>query len=243
MQEVCIVIPCYNEEKRLKKEALSDFLINNPSISFCFVNDGSSDNTLGVVNELKKNQPDRIYIVNLEINKGKSEAVRLGIMNMFQINKFDAIGFWDADLSTPLSEIDNLLNSLNSNKKNIAALGSRVKRLGANIQRSAFRHILGRVFSTFSNWILKIPVYDSQCGAKVFKHEIIDIAFKEPFITKWLFDLEILVRIRNHSHILGSGIVEVTLLQWKEVVGSKLRFSDYILVPIDLMKIHYFYNK
>jgi hypothetical protein len=119
------------------------------------------------------------------------------------------------------------------------ALGSRVKRLGSEIDRNATRHNLGRVFSTLASQMFDLPVYDSQCGAKLFRADVAGVLFGEPFVTKWLFDVELLVRLRRHLGAKGflEGSIEVPLTAWKEMGGSKLRLSHMVRVPVDLLRI------
>ena len=126
----------------------------------------------------------------------------------------------------------------------LMALGSRVKRLGSQIDRRTIRHVLGRVFSTCANAVLAIPVYDSQCGAKLFRLEAVEHVFAEPFITRWCFDLEILVRLRNHlgSDAFRTAAIEVPLGQWREVGGSKLGPAQMLRVPLDLLRIRSHYT-
>ncbi len=245
MQKTGLVIPCYNEASRLPGKTFMDFVSRQEAVSFCFVNDGSSDETLTVLKGLTSNNPDRIMVLDMPLNKGKAEAVRQGILFLHERKIFDVIGFWDADLSTPLEELGALLSHLQRNDRCLVAICSRVKRLGADIERKLTRHLFGRIFSTFSSKILRMPVYDSQCGAKVFRKEVVEILFGRKFVTKWLFDVELIARIRNHFG-LGESlslISEIPVSKWKDISGSKIRFSDYISVPVDLLKINTHYNK
>ncbi len=239
MQKICIVIPSYNEEKRLNIDEFFSFFDINPNIYFCFVNDGSTDNTIELLNSLKKNREDRILLVDLEENKGKAEAVRIGVLESNKWKTFDYIGFFDADFSTPLTE----LNYFESFKDNVfdypVIIGSRIKRMGANIKRSATRHYIGRVFSTIASSILGLPIYDTQCGAKLINKEIVDFAFEEPFISKWLFDIEIFARIINKYGYQETNkmILEIPLNQWVEKGESKINKSYFFKIPIDLIRI------
>ena len=104
------------------------------------------------------------------------------------------MGYWDADLATPLSTIPEFIEKFQSSRALVAVCGSRILRLGASIQRLVFRHYLGRVFSTVASNILNIPVYDTQCGAKLFRTEHAELIFSEHFISRWFFDVELFAR-------------------------------------------------
>jgi glycosyltransferase involved in cell wall biosynthesis len=209
-------------------------------VDFLFSNDGSTDDTAKIVEEFKKKYPERIKVFTLQQNSGKAEAVRQGMLEAYKDEGYSHIGFWDADLATPLTEIVHLL-AFSSRKK--IMLGSRWKRLGAVIERKGSRHLLGRVFSTFASIILKMPVYDTQCGAKIFTREVIFL-LDEKFITKWLFDIELLARYRNKfgHQAAVNDIIEVPIDQWMEKGGSKLKLTHMLGVPAELLKINSKYN-
>jgi glycosyltransferase involved in cell wall biosynthesis len=239
MREVCLIVPCYNEERRLRRDIFLEFLRARPHASLCLVDDGSSDGTLKALEALSAEGGPRILVRTLSKNSGKAEAVRQGVLYAASLDRFAFLGYWDADLSTPLDQADLLLAALEADPRRMFALGSRVKRLGSDINRRATRHYLGRVFSTIASQLFDLPVYDSQCGAKLFRCEVAAPLFGEPFVTKWLFDVELLVRLRRHlgqKEFLGASI-EVPLTTWKEVGGSKLRLAHMLRVPIDLLRI------
>lgn len=244
MPEVCIVIPCYNEEQRLDKHAMLSFMQCNPSVHLCLVNDGSTDKTMDLLNQIKVVHPDTVLVIDKKNNAGKAEAVRTGIMESSKWKDFLYFGYFDADFSTPLSESINLLMTIKSTKTNFV-LGSRIKRLGATIERSRYRHLLGRIFSTFASVILKLPVYDTQCGAKLISKQWIDTAFNQAFLSSWLFDVEILARLRNKfgKDKLIALTVEFPLNVWIEKGGTKIRFVHLLKVPLELWNIHKYYNK
>ena len=240
MREVCLVVPCYNEERRLAGDLFLEFLSSRPEASLCLVNDGSSDGTQTVLEALQSKCAERITVLRLPRNSGKAEAVRQGALRVISLERRPAVvGYWDADLSTPLTELDRLLAALDLSAQHRLALGSRVKRLGSSIERRAARHYLGRIFSTLSSQLLDLPVYDSQCGAKVFRAEITEILFRDPFVSHWLFDVELLVRLRTHvgRQAFLHAAVEVPLNAWLEVSGSKLKVSHMAKVPFELLKI------
>jgi len=239
MREVCLIVPCYNEERRLRRETFLEFVRARPQTSLCLVDDGSSDGTLKALEALSREGGARILVQKLAKNGGKAEAVRQGVLYAASLARFAFLGYWDADLSTPLSQVDLLLAALEADPQRMFALGSRVKRLGSDIDRRATRHYLGRVFSTMASQLFDLPVYDSQCGAKLFRSQVAAPLFAEPFLTKWLFDVELLVRLRRHLGPNGflDAAIEVPLTAWKEMGGSKLRLSHMLRVPIDLLRI------
>lgn len=244
MPDVCLVVPCYNEEQRLPKAELLAFLDSHPHVSLCLVDDGSRDGTLAVLRNLQAQRPDRILVVPVSPNGGKAEAVRAGVRHAYAAGPWPFIGYWDADLSTPLSEVDHLRAALLDNPSCRLAMGSRVKRLGSSIDRRIARHVLGRIFAACASGILGLSVYDSQCGAKLFRRDTVDVFFGQPFLTRWLFDLEMLVRLRNAIGLEAmDAACEVPLSRWTEVGGSKLGLGEMIGVPIELLKIRAGYNK
>ena len=232
-----IIIPCYNEEKRLNKQAFVDFVKENPTYSFLFVNDGSKDNTLEFLTQLTNNQ-ENLYLLDLDKNGGKAEAVRQGML--YAAKNFDCnfIGFWDADLATPLTEIPHFVNAMINNDFDVVT-GLRLMRLGAKVKRKGSRHYLGRIFATTASRVLKLPVYDTQCGAKLYKKQIVEPLFKDSFITKWLFDVEILARyIQLFSREKAiEKIYEYPIYQWEDVGGSQLKAKDFFKAPMELRKI------
>lgn len=235
MQETCIVIPLFNEEKRLDVTRFSNFLQENPC-HFYFVNDGSKDQTLGLLKKMQRSFPGKVKVLDLRNNVGKAEAVRHGVLAALGTGNFTYIGYFDADLATPLEEISFLLNYLMAGPKIV--IGSRVKRLGSKITRTPKRHYLGRIFATVASLVLGIKVYDSQCGAKIFENNTARILFSKPFVSKWLFDLELIYRFKNLDPVnFENEILEAPLRSWTEKKGSKIELRDLVKVPVELYKI------
>ena len=163
-----LVVPCFNEEARLNRQAFLDFSASHPAVHLLFVDDGSRDRTPGILDGLKAEAPDRVDVIHLPANQGKAEAVRAGMLAALRLQP-DLVGFWDADLSTPLDAIDDFLAFAVRRPEIDIILGSRVMLMGRDIRRDAWRHYLGRVFATGVSLSLELPVYDTQCGAKVFR--------------------------------------------------------------------------
>ena len=239
-----IVEPCYNEEERLQLSEFSRFFKTDNTTFFCFVDDGSTDGTKKIVADFANSNPERCQVVNLPYNQGKAESVRQGITTLLQTQKFQFVGYWDADLATPLSTIPEFMEKFQSNSELVAVCGSRILRLGASIQRSVFRHYFGRVFATIASGILKIPVYDTQCGAKLFRTEHAELIFSQPFLSRWFFDVELFARsieLMGHQKTVNS-IYELPLSQWHDQGKSKVSWINMILTPVELLRIYYHYQ-
>ena len=238
MQKTCLIIPCYNEVNRLDIDEFLSFINKNTHIHYLFVNDGSKDNTIKILEKLKKNNPQKIKILNLLNNAGKAAAVRLGILKAY--NEFDVeiIGFIDADLSTPFDQIGMLLSKFEAST--LFVFGSRFQSLGTKIKRAKHRHFFGRIFATLASKIIGVNIYDTQCGAKFFKREVIKSLFEEPFLTKWIFDVELFIRLKLYSDKpIGLIAKEVPIKRWEDIQGSKIKLLDFANVPFGLLKIYF----
>jgi dolichyl-phosphate beta-glucosyltransferase len=242
MHRCAIVIPCYNEAARFDPQPFHDFLNQHQGIVFVLVNDGSRDSTLQVLHAAAKGFEDRIHVLDQQPNAGKGEAVRNGIL--FALNRGDAkaAGFFDADLATPLNAIPQLLEVLESNQNLQMVFGSRVKLLGRQIERKPIRHYLGRIFATVVSNLLRLPIYDTQCGAKLFRATPeIQTIFQNPFCSRWVFDVELIARFivsRNKKmEDVANAIYEFPLHKWEDVAGSKVRPKDFFRAFLDVVKI------
>ena len=181
MSEIFIVIPCYNEEKRLDKESFFSFLENNSNISLIFVNDGSQDNTLAKLYSFSRELPERIKVINLDKNMGKGFSVRVGILSGIGEPGCKIIGYLDADLATPLNEAARITDMLVNNESISGILGSRVQLMGRIIKRRLLRYFFSRILSLFTFLIFGIKIYDTQCGAKFFRRHLAENIFRDNF--------------------------------------------------------------
>ncbi|KAA3645239.1 MAG: glycosyltransferase family 2 protein [Bacteroidetes bacterium] len=234
-----IIIPCYNEENRLPiQDFIHFFKAEQEDIRFLFVNDGSTDNTINILNDLEK-RFQVVRVLDLKQNVGKAEAVRTAMLKSVSTD-FDYICYFDADLATPLEEIYQFIAK--AEKYNpLVIMGSRVKLLGiTKIKRKWHRHYFGRVFATIASNMLKIPVYDTQCGAKMIKASIIKELFASPFISSWLFDVEMLFRLKNLQVYNQSQtpIIELPLTRWEDKGDSKFPLSYLFKFPFELIRIY-----
>jgi glycosyltransferase involved in cell wall biosynthesis len=243
-----LVVPCFNEEARLDRQAFVDFSASRPAIRLVFVDDGSSDRTPGILDGMKAESPDRLDVIHLAANQGKAAAVREGILAGLKLQP-ELVGFWDADLSTPLGAIDDFLALAARRPEVDIILGSRVMLMGRDIRREAWRHYVGRVFATGVSLSLGLPVYDTQCGAKVFRvNEATAAVFAKPFHSPWIFDVEVLARYLALAAEPGrpaprDRIYELAVSQWHHVPGSKLRWTDFVRAAWELVYIHHKYRR
>ncbi|MCB0472551.1 MAG: glycosyltransferase [Gammaproteobacteria bacterium] len=222
MQEKCLVIPCYNEANRIP---LDQFTIHyqQSQFNYCFVNDGSADSTLSKLLDFRMGKEQNVLIVDCKINGGKSAAVREGMLQALAWKDFEIVGFADADLATPLYEIDRLVELFNTDTQMV--FGSRIKTLSTKINRKIYRHYLGRIISTLiSFFILRLPIYDTQCGIKLFRASLAREVFTDQFSTGWLFDVELFLRVKAELNEGISRVIEVPLNEWDDKKDSKVSF-------------------
>ncbi len=242
MPSAIVVVPCFDEAERFAADRFASFVAEHPSIDFLFVNDGSRDATLEVLRKLEQRDPTRLAVLDLPENRGKAEAARLGLLAAME-REPTALGYWDADLATPLDAIPSFVALPEDHPDLRMVLGSRVKLLGRTIERKAMRHYPGRVLATLSSMALGLAIYDTQCGAKLFRNagEIRDV-FQQPFLAGWLFDVEVLARFvrarRARGEPVDDAIYEFALHEWRDVPGSKIRARDFFVALADLWRIY-----
>jgi dolichyl-phosphate beta-glucosyltransferase len=242
---VAIVVPCYNESGRLPVARFEQY-IQSTATEFVFVDDGSTDKTIEILKKMELAHPDQVVVVSYGRNMGKGEAVRRGI-NVAFARGVDYVGFWDADLATPLEAITDFLAEFAIRRDCLMVFGARVQLLGREIDRSVLRHYLGRVFATFASLVLGLPIYDTQCGAKLFRVTPVTVSlFATPFCSRWTFDVEIIARyIQRVGSVTtaASQIIEFPLYIWKDVAGSKVKPRHFLIALFDMCRICFVYRR
>ena len=244
--KTCIIVPCYNEGLRLDIPAFQHFSDDHPQVHFILVDDGSTDNTPRLLEKLHAYSEAQFQVLTFGSNKGKAAAVRQGMLEAID-SGCDYAGYWDADLSAPLGEIPRLLEKFDNSSLEVI-IGSRVKMLGHTIERRQIRHYAGRLFATAASASLKIPVYDTQCGAKLFRNnEKLRLAFSADLMSNWAFDVEILHRYLlmtpDSGNCYASFINEMPLTRWEDTPGSKVRYIDLFISIYELARLYLFYNR
>jgi dolichyl-phosphate beta-glucosyltransferase len=238
---VALVVPCFNEAARLPVQEFLRVRLGRGRLELVFVDDGSTDATRALLERIRDERPAETSLVAYDRNAGKAEAVRRGVLHALG-RRPDAVGFWDADLATPLSELPLFVDVLDGNPSVDVVIGSRVKLMGRTVERHAWRHYLGRLFATAASVTLGLPVYDTQCGAKLFRATpLLADVFARPFLSRWIFDVEILARLLaldpRGVQTTASSIHELPLRAWTDVRGSKVRWVDFVRAAVDLARI------
>ncbi len=225
MVKLSIIIPAYNEGKRIEntlKTWLAYLKKNKWNFELIVVDDGSKDNTFIIVKKFKN-----VKLISYKPNHGKGHAVRTGVL----ASKGDYVLFCDADLSTPVEELGNLFPYLNNYEIVIASRAlkeSRVKTL-------FIRKFLGRIFNFIVGILMSFYIKDTQCGFKLFRKEAAKEIFNKQIINGWAFDVEILFLAKKldyktkevpikWQHFEHEGVTPArqTIKMFKEVLKIRL---------------------
>jgi dolichyl-phosphate beta-glucosyltransferase len=246
MSRTIVVVPCFDEASRLNMRAIQEYGRRPGGAELLFVNDGSRDETLGLLEHLHGNNPARFDYLHLDTNRGKAEAVRQGILKALH-SAPDYVGYWDADLATPLGDIDAFSRVLDAKPYVELVIGTRMCLLGHRIDRRPLRYWLGRLFARSASLALGTRVFDTQCGAKLFRAtSSLAQLFEQPFRTRWIFDVEIFARIvhaRRHTvqPQFRQIVYELPLDSWYDVAGSSVKSGDFVKAVGELAKIYWAY--
>lgn len=234
-----VVVPCFNEEHRLEPKGFAPFFADART-DLLFVDDGSTDRTFDLLQRLCADSGGRAQAIRLERNVGKAEAVRMG-MSSALLRGAEVVGYFDADLATPPSDMLRLLDMLAEVRLDVA-IGSRVALMGARIERRPLRHYLGRVFATCASIVLGIQIYDTQCGAKAFRATPALLrALSRSFVARWAFDIELIGRLLcggpGVEAVTPEQFVELPLRRWRDVGNSKLTWHMFPRLGFELLKV------
>jgi dolichyl-phosphate beta-glucosyltransferase len=239
MSKIIVVVPCYNEAERWNAGAFRRVL-SDPAFELLLVDDGSRDATAERMAALASETPQRVRVLPLSRNRGKAEAVRQGLLAALDAGA-EMVGYADSDFATPPEELHRMAGHLSrAPGPVIGVLGCRVLRLGGWIDRRPVRHYLGRFFAAWASILLKLPVYDTQCGAKMFRAgALLRAALQEPFRGKWTFDVELIHRLAPKGSYDArrqvTPLIELPLEQWKDVAGSKLSWMSLPGIFLELI--------
>jgi dolichyl-phosphate beta-glucosyltransferase len=218
-----VVVPCYNEADRLDRKAFEVVLEGNGAPYIVFVDDGSTDGTAALLDRIVGVNPGRCRVLRCGTNAGKAEAVRTGMRAALDAGA-ERVAYWDADLATPLAHVAEFADLLARRPDMDVVMGARVRMMGRRIDRSGSRHLIGRAYATVASVVLGLPVYDTQCGAKMFRASAaLAAALERPFRSRWSFDVELLQRLQRAWGDRGMDrIIEVPLPEWRDIGKSKV---------------------
>jgi glycosyltransferase involved in cell wall biosynthesis len=234
-----IVVPAYNEAARLPGllEELAAYLQPDAAraagfeVCFCIVDDGSRQEQFAAEEQLVRARGfgDEVRLIRLDVNRGKGGAVRAGL-EIGLAEQFDYLGFIDADGSVPVGEMHRALVYLVAAHRDAGVtgvIGSRVCMLGRSVVRNPLRHYLGRVFATFVSEWFDQPVYDTQCGLKIFERETLRRHLEVPEDFRWVWDTQLLLSMLH----AGERIHELPV-DWRETGDSRLSLVKDPLVMV-----------
>lgn len=231
-----IVIPAYNEERRLPTtlERIAAYLREHSweDAEVLVVDDGSTDGTAGVVEQSRAHYP-WLRLVRNPGNRGKGYSIRHGVM--------EAQGAWilftDADLSAPIEELARLKEAADRLGARVA-IGSRaLDRSLIEVHQSFFRENAGRLFNLLLRVLTGMPFHDTQCGFKLFEGQAAKEIFARQQIDRFGFDAEVLYIGR----LLGYRIVEVPV-RWAHSEGTRVSMlRDSASMFVDLFRVRWFH--
>lgn len=231
--KTCLVIPCYNEMQRLSLPDYATYYNARPDVSFVFVDDGSTDGTLALLKPFASDRAGRVAVISCPHNAGKAEAVRTGVLYSLKTGTAECIGFMDADLATPFGEMDRLIASCTIIPTAAIVFASRISTSGARITRSPVRRFCGMAFASAARLLLGISAHDTQCGAKLVRAAVASEIFREPFMSRWLFDVELFLRAAALSVAAPGMFVELPLAEWTEKGQSRIGVADLSGILLD----------
>ena len=237
---ISIVVPCFNEEERFPVQYWEKLISNFKEVKWIFVDDGSSDSTFSILNNLCRETSAEVLVS--EKNIGKGNAVRFGLVSsLASETRPDIVGYLDSDGAFSESDVSLMIELASSSNVTTESRNfdvfilSRVALSGRNIRRKLNRHYLGRVIATLLSFGWDGAPYDTQSGFKLFRiSESLRISLQEPFRTRWFFDVELISRIGSNQ----SGVVRIweePATSWSDVEGSKLRSKHIFLILWELI--------
>ncbi len=234
--KIVLIVPCFNEESRLPLQEFRKFAERELDCSFLFVNDGSNDGTEQMLAAVCDGSNEQFSYITCNTNLGKGGAVQRGFSSALERSP-RYIGYWDSDLSAPLTELSRMAELLDAQDGSLLVMGTRERSANADIRRTKWRAFVGHSFRWFRNRLLGMRLTDTQCGAKLMRNcpEVCS-AFATPFSTRWLFDIEILMRLKM-SDIGQRQVVTMPLKQWADSGGSRVTFREMVRIVFELVTL------
>ena len=229
-----IIIPAYNEEKRIGAtldQILRHLQTANYEAELILVDDGSNDQTIEVINQHLRNFP--FLLIRQPRNQGKGSAVKKGMLAAGG----QCLLFSDADLSTPIQEVDRFLRLHEEGYD--CVIGSRALEASKiEVRQIFFRELMGKVFNRIARLLSFQKIKDSQCGFKSFKRAAAKDLFANQKLAGFAFDAEILYLAQKK----GYKIREEPVI-WRNALDSRVKIvSDPVKMFSDLLKIRWLHR-
>ncbi|MBS3121283.1 glycosyltransferase family 2 protein [Candidatus Woesearchaeota archaeon] len=227
--DISIVIPVYNEEKRILdslKKIIQFLKLRKHNYEIIIVDDGSSDKTIEVANSLKNK---KINVLKNNVNKGKGYSVRKGILSATK----ELILFTDADLSAPIDELDVFLDII---KQYDVVIGSRgLKESNVIIHQPFFREFSGKVFNLIVQLFVIRGIKDTQCGFKLFKKGVAHGIFTKQRLDGFSFDVEVIYLAKKYGYNIKEQPV-----RWLNNKDTKVTLlKDGVKMFLDITRIRW----
>jgi len=234
-----MIVPCFNEATRMNLHSWGEVINRFGNCYWIFVNDGSTDDTGNLLNQLQGNN---VRILDCPTNLGKGEAIRFGfnyVIDALSNIEISRIGYLDADGAFDLFDIESMFfessEKLRDSSDFDVIIGSRVQLAGRMIDRDKHRHYLGRIISTLICLGWKSAPYDTQSGFKIFRlDDFFKLSIESPFLTRWFFDIELLLRLERMKLL---KVWEYPVMTWREIEGSSIRVSNHLSILIQILRI------
>jgi len=240
VNKIALFLPCYNEALRLNIQSILGFIQEqNYLIDFYFIDDGSKDLTGDVIKDNLVNHKNS-FLIKLNHNLGKGNALRNGILKHYY-KPYKYYGFVDADLDIPLSQVIKLYEELENSQYLIAITN---RNLYHNFDFKRVRSFSSIAMVQIANNIIQLQpkIKDTQCGCKLFKRDVVEICFGNEFISEWLFDIEIFLRMKKNMISARETICEVPLKDLGKSVKSNFEFGQNFKIVKQLLRINAYYN-
>lgn len=224
---ISIIIPAYNEEKRLPSflENMKKFLKTINDYEILLVNDGSTDRTPDIIQKFK-GKNNNIKVISYEKNRGKGGAIKVGV----EYAQKEKILFIDADGSIQPNQIPVMIEKLNYYD---VVCGNRAAK-ASQIQQPLLRQYTGKTFNTYVNLLFNNNIQDHLCGFKGFKKKIAQQLFKNLQNERWIFDVELFYRIKKQNSSLY-----LLPIVWEHKEGSKITPLAPIKMALELIKLRW----
>ncbi|GLB51678.1 transcriptional regulator [Neptunitalea chrysea] len=226
IQKKCIgvVIPVQNIDETSFTKEFTDFIDTYTGYHICFVNHASTNNTLDILNKLRKGREDHVIIYNCETPKGKGEAIRLGMLYMAELEDLDYIGYIDIEQGITIKNFDRVYRTIEDNNYEVVTATSTSSLTASN------KHI-----KRFVNKIVDMPFQDALSGLKILKREVVKYGFQEKFKTKKWFAIELLIRLKKHYNESASlNMYELPVDNKQTKSYTKLSVKDYFKIILQL---------